>query len=99
MRDSTVLQNLGDGILLDAGGVAAGNVASRIGGYGIFVPYGTAAGNTAFWNKSFGISAFCPSGIAGNTIVDGGGGIESKGDGCVLGTNAMRPLISDVRVP
>lgn len=92
VRESGALQNTGDGILLDAGGVAAGNVSSSNGGFGIFVPFGTATGNTAFVNKSFGISTSCPSTIVGNTIVTGDHqSLETKGDGCVLANNAMRP--------
>ncbi len=93
VRDSSALQNAGDGILLDANGaVAAGNVSSFNGGYGIFVPFGTATGNTTFLNKSFGISAFCPAAIVGNTIVTGvHQSLETKGDGCVVANNASRP--------
>jgi hypothetical protein len=91
VRDSTAVENLGDGILLDAGGVATGNVSSSNGGFGIFAPYSTAKGNTAFVNKSFGISAFCPSAIVGNTIVttDAGGGIDTQGMGCVVNDNGV----------
>ena len=91
-RDCTVVENAGDGILLDAGGVAAGNVSSLNGGYGIWAQFGTATGNTTFLNKSFGISAFCPSNIVGNTVVTAEhAGIETKGADCVLANNAIRP--------
>jgi hypothetical protein len=93
VRDSTVLQNLGDGIILDVGGgVASGNVSSFNGGFGIYVPYGTATGNTLFLNKSTGISALCPSSIVGNTVVaNDSRSIETNREGCVLADNATRP--------
>ena len=92
VRDCTALQNVGDGILLDSGGVAAGNVSSFNGGYGVAVPFGTATGNTLFLNQSFGISAFCPSSIVGNTIVASEAAtIETNRPGCVLANNATRP--------
>jgi hypothetical protein len=92
VRDSTATENAGDGILLDIGGVATGNVSSFNGGFGIFVPFGTATGNTLFVNKSFGISATCPSSIVGNTVASNeGGGVEMKQDGCVAANNATRP--------
>ena len=93
VRDSTVVQNLGDGIILDvSGGVATGNVSSFNGGFGIYVPYGTASGNTAFLNRSTGISALCPSSIIGNTVVSNQSrSIETDRDGCVLANNATRP--------
>src|SRR5262245_42328119 len=93
VRDSTVVQNLGDGIILDvSGGVATGNVSSFNGGFGIYVPYVTASGNTAFLNRSTGISAFCPRSIIGNTVVSNQSrSIETDRDGCVLPNNATRP--------
>lgn len=92
VRDSTALQNLGDGIILATGGVATGNSSSDNGGYGLYVQGGTATGNTLFFNKSFGISALCPSSIVGNTIVASGpGSIETSHAGCVLANNATRP--------
>ena len=69
VRDSTVLQNLGDGIILDISGGGPQERSSFNGGFGIYVPYGAATGNTAFLNKSTGISALCPSTIVGNTVV------------------------------
>ena len=91
VRDCTASKNLGDGILLAAGGVATGNVSSFNGGYGFYVPFGTATGNTAFLNKSFGISANCPSSLVGNTIAaTGGGTIETRGTDCALANNATR---------
>ena len=93
VRDCISRENAGDGILADTeGGLAAGNVSSLNAGYGISVQYGTATGNTLFLDKSFGISAFCPSSIVGNTIVaDGGGNIETSHDGCAVVNNASRP--------
>jgi hypothetical protein len=92
VRDSSAVQNFGDGILLQPGGVATGNVSSTNGGYGIALPYGTATGNTLFLNKSFGISAICPSSMVGNTIVSGESlNVETTGDGCVQANNATRP--------
>jgi len=92
VRDSTAAQNFGDGIILDAvGGVATGNVSIHNGGYGFLIPFGTATGNSAFLNNSFGISAICPSSITGNTIVaTQTGSIETRGDGCVQSNNATR---------
>lgn len=93
VRDSSSLENLSDGIIVDAsGGVAAGNVSSRNGGYGIFVEYGVATGNTVFLSGSYGISALCPSSIVDNAIqTNGTGSLEIRGSGCVLANNATRP--------
>jgi hypothetical protein len=93
VRDSTVVQNLGDGIILDvSGGVATGNVSSFNGGFGIYVPYGVATANTVFLNRSTGISALCPSSIVGNTVVSNQSrSIDTDRDGCVLANNAIRP--------
>jgi hypothetical protein len=93
VRDCIVLQNVGDGIVLDgSGGVATGNTSSFNGGYGIYAPFATATGNSTFLNKYFGISANCPASIIGNTIVGGdAGSIETKGTGCVLANNSTRP--------
>jgi len=89
VRNSTASENLGDGIIIDAGGVASNNVSSSNGGYGIFVQFGTANGNSSFVNKQFGLSALCPSSLVGNTSVAlGGVGIETKGAGCVQANNA-----------
>jgi len=72
VRDCTAVQNFGDGILLNEGGVATGNIL--------------------FLNKAFGISAFCPSSIIGNTIVSNvDGSITISGTGCTLANNATRP--------
>jgi hypothetical protein len=92
VRDCTAVQNFGDGIIINAGGVATGNVASFNGGHGIGIFYGTATGNTLFLNNASGISAFCPSSIIGNTVVSNGpGSIETNGAGCALANNATRP--------
>lgn len=92
VRDSTAVQNLGDGIILATGGVATGNSSSDNGGYGLYVQAGTATGNTLFLNKSFGISALCPSSIVGNTVVASDlGSIETSREDCVLANNATRP--------
>ena len=92
VRDSTAVQNLGDGIILATGGVATGNSSSSNGGYGLYVQFGTATGNALFVNKSFGISALCPSSIVGNTVAGSEvGSIETSGAGCVLANNATRP--------
>jgi hypothetical protein len=93
VRDCTATQNYGEGIILgEGGGVATGNVSSFNGGHGIAVPFGTATGNTLFLNKAFGISAFCPSSIIGNTIVSNElGSIETNRAGCVQVDNATRP--------
>ena len=93
VRDSTSQENVGDGIILDgSGGIAAGNVSSFNDGYGIAAPYSTVTGNTAFLNKSFGISVSCPSSVVANTIVSAdAGSIETHGAGCVLMNNATRP--------
>ena len=72
-RDSSAVQNAGDGIIVDGGGVAIGNVSSSNGGLGMAVMNGTATGNTVFVNKLFGIQANCPSALIGNTVVVGTG--------------------------
>ena len=96
VRDSMSSQNAGDGIILGvigpSGGVAAGNVSSQNGGFGIALQLGTATGNTIFLNSSTGISALCPSAIVGNTIVTNGpAAIQTDGDGCTSANNAARP--------
>lgn len=93
VRDSTALQNFGDGIILGVnGGVATGNVSSLNGGYGIAVQLGTATANTLFLNQAAGISALCPSSIVSNTIVTNGPtGIETSREGCALANNGTRP--------
>jgi hypothetical protein len=92
VRDCTSRENAGDGILLNAGGIATGNITSLNGGSGLYVPYGTAARNTVFLNKSLGISAVCPSSIDGNTIVAGNAGaLDTRETGCALANNAIRP--------
>jgi hypothetical protein len=92
VRDSTAIQNAGDGILVDAGGIASGNVSSSNGGYGIYVPFSTAVHNTTFQNKASGISALCPSAVTDNTVVSSDSkNIEISGSGCVLSNNAVRP--------
>jgi hypothetical protein len=93
IRDSTSLQNSGDGIILAVnGGVATGNVSSMNGGSGIALQLGTATSNTLFLNQGVGISALCPSSIVGNTIVSiGPAAIGTSGDGCALATNGTRP--------
>ncbi len=93
IRDSTVLQNGGDGIILGVnGGVATGNVSSFNGGFGIAVQFGTATGNTLFLNQGSGISASCPSSVVGNTIVTNGpASVETSRDGCAVANNGSRP--------
>jgi hypothetical protein len=93
IRDSTALQNSGDGIILAAtAGVATGNVSSLNGGHGIALQLGTATANTLFLNQGAGISALCPSSIVGNTVVTNGpAGIETSGAGCALANNGTRP--------
>ncbi len=93
IRDSTALQNVGDGIILAANaGVATGNVSSFNGGHGIALQLGTATTNTFFLNQQGGISALCPSSIVGNTVVTNGpAGIETSGEGCALANNGTRP--------
>ncbi len=92
VRDSNAVQNVGDGIIVDSGGVATGNVSSANGGLGMAVFNGTATGNTIFVNTMFGIRANCPSALIGNTIVGNSGGtIDAQGTGCVQANNATRP--------
>ena len=93
VRDSTSLQNSGDGIIISTNaGVAAGNVSSLNGGFGIALQPGTATANTVFFNQAAGISALCPSSIVGNTVVTNGpAAIETSHEGCVLANNATRP--------
>ena len=93
IRDSTVLQNSGDGIILAVnGGVATGNVSSLNGGFGIALQLGTATANTLFFNQAAGISALCPSSIVGNAVVTNGpAAIETSGEGCALANNGTRP--------
>jgi len=93
VRDSTSLENAGDGILISAeSGVASGNVSSSNGGVGIAVQFGTAIGNTTFINKLFGISASCPSTVVNNTVISlDGNNIETRSAGCVLANNSTRP--------
>jgi len=96
VRDSTAVQNLGDGILLDgSGGVATGNIASFNGKHGILAPNGTVTNNTVVRNMSFGISSLCPSVIVGNTVVsNAGGSIETTGsEVCAVSNNATRPQL------
>ena len=92
VRDCYVTDNHDIGIQLDGiGGVATGNIASFNGSHGILSPNGTVSGNTAVRNAAFGISATCPSSIAGNTFVSNSGGtINTSGAGCVLFNNATR---------
>jgi hypothetical protein len=92
VRDCYVTDNHDIGIQLDGiGGVATGNIASFNGSHGILSPNGTVSGNTAVRNVAFGISATCPSSIAGNTFVaNSGGTINTSGAGCVLFNNATR---------
>jgi hypothetical protein len=92
VRDSSAVQNAGDGIIVDGGGVATGNVSSSNGGLGMAVMNGTATGNTIFVNNLFGIQANCPSALIGNTVVgNNGGSIDAQGTGCVQANNATRP--------
>jgi hypothetical protein len=93
VRDSTAMQNAGDGIILPGdGGVATGNVSSSNGGYGMAVQLGTATANTLFLNRGTGISALCPSSIVGSTIVTNGtASMETSGLGCTFANNATRP--------
>ncbi len=92
VRDTTALQNAGDGIVLDAGGSAAGNVSSLNGGFGIYSPYGTVIGDTMFLNKAAAVSAICPSVIMNNNLVaTNGTSIDTREIGCVVSNNATRP--------
>jgi hypothetical protein len=92
VRDSSAVENAGDGILLQSGGVATGNSSSSNGGVGLVVANATATGNTLFVNNLFGILANCPSAIIGNTIVgNSGGSVSIQGTGCVQADNATRP--------
>jgi hypothetical protein len=92
VRDSSAVQNAGDGIIVDAGGLATGNISSSNGGLGMAVMNGTATGNSIFVNKLFGIQANCPSALIGNTVVgNNGGSIDAQGTGCVQANNATRP--------
>ena len=93
VRDSTALQNVGDGIILDgSGGVGTGNISSSNGARGMFVPNGTATGNTLNLNRGLGLATTCPSVIIGNTIVaNAGGTIETNLADCVISNNAVRP--------
>jgi hypothetical protein len=92
VRDSSAVQNAGDGILVDTGGVATGNVSSSNGGLGMAVMNGVATGNTIFGNRLFGIQANCPSALIGNTVLANiGGSIDAQGTGCVQANNATRP--------
>lgn len=93
VRDSTSMQNAGDGIILNgSGGVATGNISSLNGGVGIAGFWSSATNNAMFLNKGVGILATCPSAIMGNTIVAiESGAIETRGDGCVQVNNATRP--------
>jgi hypothetical protein len=90
VRDTLAGLNAGDGIILGAGGVASGNVASENGGVGIFVPYGTATANTVFLNKGAGISAICPSTIVNNTVISTEAVSIEAGSSCILANNATR---------
>ena len=92
IKDSSSLQNAGDGIILGVnGGVASGNVSSLNGGFGIAVQFGTATANNLFLNQGAGISASCPSSVVGNTIVTTGQvSIETTGAGCAVADNGAR---------
>ncbi len=93
VRDSTSLENVGNGIIIDVGGgIASGNVSSFNGGVGIVALFSTATNNTTYLNNLFGISASCPSTIVGNTVISGATAtIETRGTGCVLANNATTP--------
>ena len=92
VRDSSALENAADGIVLNAGGVASGNVSSYNGGIGIYVPFGTATGNTVLLNNGSAILSLCPSIIASNTIVATDAlTIETRNPGCAASGNATRP--------
>jgi len=91
IRDSSALQNATDGIVIDAGGVASGNVSSFNGGTGIFAQYATVTGNTLFLNRGAAISGYCPSVISGNNIVSlDAPNFDLKQAGCVMTNNAVR---------
>ncbi len=56
IRDSSALQNAADGIVVQSGGSASGNVSSQNGGAGIYAPYATVTGNTLFLNRGAAIA-------------------------------------------
>src|SRR5262249_20426828 len=89
VRDSSAIENAGDGILLSTGGAATGNVSSFNGGVGINAPFSTVTGNTLFVNRGGAISGSCPSVIANNTIVSPQAvPINMEHSGCALLNNA-----------
>jgi len=91
IRDSYATENVGDGIILNSGGTAASNVSSYNGGFGFYIQFGTAIGNTAMLNTGTGLSALCPAAVTGNTIVASNGlGIQTDNAGCAVLNNAVR---------
>jgi hypothetical protein len=92
VRDSRSSENAADGIVLNSGGgIATGNTASFNGGSGISASFATITGNSMFLNRSFGVSALCPSVIVANTVVSiDGSNFTTQGSGCTLGNNASR---------
>ena len=96
IRDSSTVNNAGDGIVVDArGGVAIGNASSFNGGAGITVPNGVANNNTVTRNTGVGISAKCPAVVTGNSIINNdGGSINAELSGvepCAIANNATLP--------
>ena len=93
VRDSSALENVGDGIILDiSGGVATGNVSSLNGGFGIYVPFGTATNNTLFLNTSLKISATYPNIVTNNTIINSdASAIQTNKTDCITANNTTHP--------
>jgi hypothetical protein len=90
VRSSMAAQNAATGIFMRPGGILSGNTAYLNGGSGIYVSNGTAAGNAANNNTGFGIDAYCPASIVGNTATaNTSGNIRTSGGVCTLSDNAQ----------
>lgn len=81
--------NIGIEVLDDS--IVSGNNASGNFLVGIIAGrFSTISGNTASGNK-FGIEAFCPSNLVGNTALNNSGSDISAGAGCTRANNSPAP--------
>ena len=94
IRNSVSVENAGNGFVLTTQGIAVDNQADHNGASGILgpeLPFGKGSifrGNTLTFNGSAGVSASCPSLIAGNSAFGNtGGNVVTAGSGCVLTGN------------
>lgn len=88
VRGCTAVNNV-FGIFVRPGGVATGNVALGNAAVGISLNNGTATGNTANNNGTYGIDATCPGALVGNTAFgNASGGVRVTG-ACAMGNNSF----------